>query len=270
MKIIAVDDEKLVLEDLVEQLVSLPYVSKVKGFTKPAEALKYIEENNIDAAFVDINMRGMDGLALATEINRISPTAAVIFLTGYSEYAGDAFKLRASGYLLKPASIEDIEAELANLRLSVAKDRGCRLRVQTFCNFEVFSGDRPVHFKRAKSKELFAYLIDRRGAGATMAEIAAILWECKNYDRSLFNQIHTFISDLIAALRAEGADDVIIKGRNNVAVNPEMIDCDYYRFLRGEVAAVNSFTGEYMKNYSWAEFTVGYLTKVSGRGRNKV
>ena len=54
----------------MEQLISLPYVSKVKGFTKPAEALKY-RGNNIDAAFVDINMRGMDGLALATEINRI-------------------------------------------------------------------------------------------------------------------------------------------------------------------------------------------------------
>jgi len=42
-------------------------------------------------------------------------------------------------------------------------------------------------------------------------------------------------------------------------VNKDLIDCDYYRFLEGDVRAINSFTGQYMSAYSWAEFTTGYL-----------
>ena len=50
-----------------------------------------------------------------------------------------------------------------------------------------------------------------------------------------------------------------MKNRQGILVNTHIVDCDYYRFLEGDVRAVNSFTGQYMSAYSWAEFTVGYL-----------
>ena len=56
-----------------------------------------------------------------------------------------------------------------------------------------------------------------------------------------------------------GAKDIILKGRQGILVNTTLIDCDYYRFLQGDVRAINSFTGQYMSAYSWAEFTTGYL-----------
>ena len=51
-----------------------------------------------------------------------------------------------------------------------------------------------------------------------------------------------------------------------IAIDPERVDCDYYRFLAGDMTAVNAFRGEYMSNYSWAEPTVGALHSLDARG----
>jgi hypothetical protein len=53
--------------------------------------------------------------------------------------------------------------------------------------------------------------------------------------------------------------DLILQNRQGILLNTKIVDCDYYRFLEGDPRAINSFTGQYMSAYSWAEFTVGYL-----------
>lgn len=131
--------------------------------------------------------------------------------------------------------------------------------VQTFGKFQVFAGDRPVKFSRSKSEELFAFLIDRRGAGVTNAEIASILFEDKEYNRSVKNQVQTIISQLMKTLREYGAEDIIIRQWNSLAVDTNKVKCDYYDFLKQETNDMMNFSGEYMSNYSWAEYTTGYL-----------
>lgn len=259
MKVVAVDDEELLLEDLVSELQDIPLVRDVTGFTDPNKALEYIIDNEVHAAFLDINMYGMDGMTLASRIQSTKPSVSIIFLTGYSEYAVDAFKLHASGYILKPACKKDIITELENLRaVQPRRDIG-KVKVQTFGNFEVFLNGAPVRFKRSRSKELFAYLVDRRGASVSMAEIAAVLWEDQEYNKSILNQIHTLISDINAVLKHSGAADAIKKEWNSIAVNVDAIDCDYYKYLDGDPGAVKLFCGEYMSNYSWAEYTAAKL-----------
>lgn len=56
-----------------------------------------------------------------------------------------------------------------------------------------------------------------------------------------------------------GADDIIIKNRNTVRLKPELVDCDYYEYLKGNLSAVNTYQGEYMFQYSWAEMTTAVL-----------
>jgi hypothetical protein len=56
-----------------------------------------------------------------------------------------------------------------------------------------------------------------------------------------------------------GIKDLILKNRQGILLNTKVVDCDYYKFLEGDTRAINSFTGQYMSAYSWAEFTVGYL-----------
>ncbi|MBR5533357.1 MAG: hypothetical protein IKU62_00710 [Ruminiclostridium sp.] len=131
------------------------------------------------------------------------------------------------------------------------------LRVQTFGNFEVFWGDQPVRFERSKTRELFAYLIDRRGARCTMGELISVLWEGRPDTASLRSQLRSLITDLRSAFRTLGVEEAVIKGRNYIAVDPAKVDCDYYRYLAGEKRT--AFRGEYMSNYSWAETTVGSL-----------
>ena len=150
----------------------------------------------------------------------------------------------------------DIEGEKAGERM---------VTVQTFGKFQVFAGDRPVKFSRSKSEELFAFLIDRRGAGVTNAEIASILFEDKEYNRSVKNQVQTIISQLMEGLRAYGVEDIIVRQWNSIAIDTHKIKCDYFDYLEHVDSARMKYSGEYMINYSWAEYTNGYLIQQKNR-----
>ena len=65
--------------------------------------------------------------------------------------------------------------------------------------------------------------------------------------------MRNLISDIRKTLRGCGAEDVLVGKRNQYAVDPTKLDCDYYRYLEGDEQAVNAYLGEYMKQYSWAE-----------------
>ena len=71
--------------------------------------------------------------------------------------------------------------------------------------------------------------------------------------------LQVYIASLVKTLHAATVKDLILKNRQGILLNTRIVDCDYYRFLEGDARAVNSFTGQYMSAYSWAEFTVGYL-----------
>jgi two-component SAPR family response regulator len=197
-------------------------------------------------------------LALARDLRRLAPRGNLIFVSSSEADMGEAFRLHASGYLVKPVTKEQVKAVLADLRYPVP---GGKLRVQTFGNFEAFCGEEPVRFARQRTKELFAYLIDRQGAGSTMGELISILWEGRPATESVHSQLRNLICDLRRTLEKIGQGKVIRKGRDFIAVDPGQVDCDYYRFLAGDPAAVKAFRGEYMSNYSWAEATVGALER---------
>lgn len=141
----------------------------------------------------------------------------------------------------------------------LAAGQGPKLHIQTFGNFEVFYQGELVHFRRSRTKELLAYLVDRRGAGITMGELISILWEGRPATDSVRSQLRSLITDLRLTLRPMGQEGVVVKHRDLIAIDPRRVDCDYYRFLAGDPGAVKAFRGEYMTNYSWAETTLGTL-----------
>ena len=112
---IAVDDEILMLGALVKAVSASPDIREVSKFSSCEAALEFVKSNPVDIAFLDINMRGMGGLALAENILAARPNCKIVFCTGYEEYAIPAFKLHASGYLMKPISAEDVQAEIDNI-----------------------------------------------------------------------------------------------------------------------------------------------------------
>lgn len=129
------------------------------------------------------------------------------------------------------------------------------LKVQCFGNFDVFAKDgTPIHFERSKSKEVFAYLVYKHGSSCTTREIAAILFEDAPYDDKQQGYTQKIISSLQKSLKKVGASDILRKEYNSISIDCNSLDCDYFRFLESDPKAINSYTGEYMEQYYWADF----------------
>lgn len=262
MNIIATDDERIALQAMVSAIREALPEAGVHAFRKGSDAILFARENHCDIAFLDIQMGSMSGIALAKYLKDINPKINIIFVTGYTQYTGEALSLYVSGYIMKPATKEKIVKELENLRHPLKRVSQHRMRVQAFGNFEVFIGEERMKFRYSKTKELLAYLIDRKGAAISVGELCAVLWEDKEDSAGLKSQLRNSISDLNHCLAEAGVQDVLLRYRGSLAINVEALDCDYYRFLQMEANAVNTYFGEYMSQYSWTEMTLGGLEQM--------
>ncbi len=261
MNTLTVDDRQLAVNAMVSTMEEIDPGGRHAGLVSSSEAISYAKAHPLDIAFLDIEMPDMNGLELAKQLKDIHPELNIVFVTGHIEYAYDAHKLFASGYLIKPASAEDVLKVIENLRYPVARAQG-RIYARCFGSFEVFIDGVPVVFKRSKSKELLAYLIDNLGGRVTMGELISILWEDGENSLSRNSQLRMFIADIRKTFRDEGFDEILIREYNSVAVKTDMIDCDYFRFMSRDPAAVNEYRGEYMKQYSWAEMRIPELSEL--------
>ena len=251
---IAVDDEILMLGALVKAISASPDIREVTKFSDCEEALKFVKNNPTDIAFLDINMRGMGGLALAESILAACPDCKIVFCTGYEEYAIPAFKLHASGYLMKPIAAEDVQGEIDNIK--GIRQRKKPLTVRCFGNFEVYVKEEKLVFKRLKTKELFAFLIDRKGAGMTAKQICAVLFPDDTDDTKNAAYLRQLLMDLKNTLKSVGAEAVLCHESPCYRVDTGLIKCDYISYLE---TGKPVFYGEYMTQYSWAEETCAML-----------
>ena len=259
MNILAVDDEYYALTLLEKSISEVAYGAVVYLCQNVNDALSVAKTNRIDVAFLDIHMPGMSGIELAKELKMINPKVNIIFVTGFSEYMREGIELRASGYVLKPFTAALIKTELENLRNPIEWNNEKRVKAITFGNFDIYVDGVPVKFERKQSKEILAYLIDKRGTAASYPELASVIWEDGDYDRTQQKNLQVYVASLVKSLNAVNAADILLRSRQGIMINVNKIDCDYYRFLDGDVRAINSFAGQYMSAYSWAEFTTGYL-----------
>ena len=101
-------------------------------------------------------------------------------------------------------------------------------------------------------------MIDRKGAVANTNEICTAIFSAANESMNK-HYFRNLIADLKRTLKKYGVDDVLVTKRNSFAVDISKIECDYYKYLEGDVAAINSYCGEYMSQFSWAEMTNGFL-----------
>ena len=81
-----------------------------------------------------------------------------------------------------------------------------------------------------------------------------IIFEDEPYEKKLQNLLQTYIYSMIKSLKDVGAESVIVRSYNALAVNVELLDCDYYRFKQLDAGAINRYEMEYMNQYSWADF----------------
>ena len=251
---IAVDDEVLMLRALVRAISVSPDITGVFKFSDCEKALNFVKDNPVNVAFLDINMRGMGGLALAEKIVAVQPNCKIVFCTGYEEYAIPAFKLHASGYLMKPISAEEVQGEIDNIKGIRKKEK--LLTVKCFGNFEIYAKDEVLQFKRSKTKELFAFLVDRNGAGMTAKQICAVLFSEDTDDNKNVAYIRQLVLDLKNTLKTVGAENVLCHDTPYYRIDTNLLKCDYFSYLE---TGKPEFRDEYMTQYSWAEETCAML-----------
>ena len=99
MRCIAIDDEPLALQLMEEFASRISFLTLLKTFTDPDEAMAWIQVNEVDLLFLDIQMPDINGLEFYKTLSKKPP---VIFTTAYSEFAAEGFNVDAVDYLLKP------------------------------------------------------------------------------------------------------------------------------------------------------------------------
>lgn len=257
MNFMAIDNDPLCLDTLRQMLDTLLPACTCTCFTNHTAAWEHAHQHQLDAVFLDVELHGISGLTFAEQLKKLQPNLRIIFVTSHEKYAVSAFALHADGYLLKPLGLETLRQELMFLygdNLSPPS-----IRVQTFGGFEIFVRGKPLIFRRAKSKELLACLIDRRGASLTTREACSLLWEDGIYNIQRKNYFQTVVHDLRRTLQNADIAFILVKSHNSIAIHPEALDCDSYHFLDGDTRAANSYRHNYLPSYSWAEFSVGRL-----------
>ena len=254
MIVIAVDDERYALKNLVESIEEASPDAQIRHFRYPEDALDFAKENPVDVAFLDVEMIGMNGVELAERLKLYHPDLNIIFSTGYGHYRDAAFDLHASGYLTKPITPEKVKKELANLRRPIRNAK--RVRIRAFGNFEVYLDGNPISFKYSKTKEMLAYLVDRKGALCTNGEIMAVLFEDDNGHEAYFRSLRKDLTDI---LESAGCSEILSQQRGRIGIIPDLVECDYFNWCSGKRSGINAFHGEYMTQYSWGEYTNAML-----------
>ena len=254
MIVVAVDDERLALENLTDSIRQASPAAQIHSFRYPEDALDFAKETHVDVAFLDVEMVGMNGVELAELLKLFHPDINIIFSTGYGHYRDVAFDLHASGYLTKPITSEKVKKELENLRRPVRNLK--RIRIRAFGNFEVYLDGTPINFKYSKTKEMLAYLVDRKGALCTNGEIMAILFEDDNGHEAYFRSLRKDLTDI---LEAADCGEILSQQRGRIGIVPNLVDCDYFNWCNGHRSASNMFHGEYMTQFSWGEYTTAML-----------
>ena len=148
---------------------------------------------------------------------------------------------------------------------SSPRDPVSRVEARAFGNFDLLVDGKRVAFKRAKSKELMAYLIDRHGASVTRREAFSVLWEDRTYGLSMQKQLDVVIRSMRATLEDYGVSEIFEMRGGVLCVHPDFISCDAWRYLTGDKEAIQAFRGEYMSNYSWASLTESRMVMNGGK-----
>ncbi len=117
--LIVVEDELILLSACVRIVSKALPQAEVKGFQKASEAVSFASSNDVDLAFLDIELRGANGIELAGQLQSCRRRTNIVFLTSHAEYMDEAWKLHASGFLLKPITTDKLQEELKNLRYPV-------------------------------------------------------------------------------------------------------------------------------------------------------
>lgn len=113
LNIVVCDDENITLKVNCTYINELAKKYKVNacinGFSSGDAVVEYAEKEEIDIIFMDIDMKGINGIQTAAKVMKKNPKVITIFITGHREFAYDAFTVEAFSFIVKPIDPERLE-----------------------------------------------------------------------------------------------------------------------------------------------------------------
>lgn len=278
MRALLVDDERLALE-LLQQLLEnrIGGVTVIGSFTNPMQALESVRELQPDIIFLDIHMPGIDGLKLGDLMQESLPSAKIVFVTGYDQYAVDAFELNALDYILKPPHLKRLMKTLERFRESRPKVLETGVGEPLLCCFNQLQylpdGRMPqaLKWRTGKAQELFAFMLHHRDSILDKEALIEMFWPELETSRAL-QYLYTTVYQIRQTLKHSGIDQIRIasgsfesgyrlttgnlkldteewKKRILELGTPSMLNAVNYEF------ALDLYKGDYLSEYGyvWAE-----------------
>ena len=271
LHVIAVDDEITALKWFTRVASGNPKITIAGVFQYAEDAIAFVKEHAVDVAFLDIEMPEVDGLELAERLMEIDPYIKVVFVTAYNQYALDAFRAHAIGYLLKPLTPEDLTEQIDYLSYTISQrpiEPPKRiLDVTCFGQFCVRAANDDasiIRWKTAKAEELFALLTYYQGRVRPKGLLIDTLWPELEPQKAmnLFRVTCTYIR---SALSAIGFSNILIRELDGYKLSTALISCDLFSFrnaihsrlsenIESAEHASAIFNSEFLegKAYDWA------------------
>ena len=116
MNVIILDNHKLIISEIRRQVLAILPGAQCVCFTKQREAIEYVKKNRVDVALLDVDMPGLNGIEVAELMCQINSRLNIIFVTGFPEYALQAFSVPVSDFIVKPVSEEALRSSFQKLR----------------------------------------------------------------------------------------------------------------------------------------------------------
>ena len=251
MRAILVDDEPLMLKRFVRLSAAISDINIVGQFESAAETLAFVRKNPVELAFLDVELPIMNGIDLAKQLRDLRRDILIVFVSAYNDYIWDSNQIGGDYYIMKPYSQETLELAMERIRL-IARRQVKKLYVQTFGRFLALQEGKPIPLT-GKAKEILALIITKRGKEVSNETIYSTIWEGREYNNANMGVYYNALRRLKTVLKKANCSELLVSTRRGQRVNTELFDCDYYAWQDKRMDSENSFRGDFLSEYTWAE-----------------
>lgn len=250
MRAIIVDDEPVMVRYFARECEGILELNLVGSFTAAKEVLRFVSENQVEVAFLDVEMPDMTGLELAVKLREIRSDILIVFVSAF-DYVRDSNKIGGDYYLEKPYDHEILAIMMERLKL-LAQRQKKNIYIQMFGTFNVLKDGVPVPLS-GKAKEILAYIALFRGKEVSNQMVYATVWEDRPYGTSEMTTYFHALKRLKRILKDSNISNLLISNVKGQMLNTEIVDCDFYSWMDKNASLHERFTGVFLPEYSWSE-----------------